>query len=108
MIRIKGRHFIQREQFMTRKEPGSPFLKNASEILFSCLNKPLTLEQREKLAIELAANMLREANRIMTGAEKRRQAELARMMRDPTGKVFTTSMTDQCFRSRKSRRVADQ
>ena len=30
------------------------------------------------------------------------------MMRDPIGKVFTTSMTDECFRSHKSARVANQ
>lgn len=93
---------------MTVKEPESIFLKKAAEILSSCQSKPLTLEQREKLTIELAANMLREANRTMTCSEKRIQAELSRMMRDPCGKVFTTSMTDQCFRSHKSSRVADQ
>ncbi len=30
------------------------------------------------------------------------------MMRDPRGKAFTTTMTDQCFRSKKSSRVAHQ
>ncbi len=33
---------------------------------------------------------------------------IARMMADPNGKAFTTSMTDQCFRSSDSARVADQ
>ncbi len=93
---------------MTVKEPGSKYLQQAMQILSSSQGKPLTLEQREKLAIELAANMLKEANRTMTWSEKQIQAELSRMMRDPSGKVFTTSMTDQCFRSHKSARVANQ
>jgi RHH-type proline utilization regulon transcriptional repressor/proline dehydrogenase/delta 1-pyrroline-5-carboxylate dehydrogenase len=93
---------------MTGTEPSSSYLKEAIQILFSNHGKTLSLEQREKLAIELAANMLNEANRTMTRVEKRIQAELSRMMRDPIGKVFTTDMTDQCFRSHKSERVADQ
>ncbi len=93
---------------MTVTEPSSPYLKEAMQILSSHHGKTLSLEQREKLAIELAANMLNEANRTMTGAEKRIQTELSRMMRDPIGKVFTTHMTDQCFRSHSPSRVADQ
>lgn len=93
---------------MTISEPGSLFIKEAMQILSSTRGKSLNLDQREKLAIQLAANMLSEANRTMTWSEKKIQAELSRMMRDPIGKVFTTDMTDQCFRSHKSSRVADQ
>jgi RHH-type transcriptional regulator, proline utilization regulon repressor / proline dehydrogenase / delta 1-pyrroline-5-carboxylate dehydrogenase len=97
-----------KEQVMTITEPGSPYLKEAMQILASNHGKTLTLEQREKLAVELAAHMLNEANRTMNGSEKRTQAELSRMMQDPIGKVFTTNMTDQCFRSHKASRMADQ
>src|SRR5690349_20096742 len=93
---------------MTITEPGSSFIKEAMQILSSTRGKSLNLDQREKLSIQLAANMLSEANRTMTWSEKRIQAQLSRMMRDPIGKVFTTDMTDQCFRSRRSSRVADQ
>ncbi len=93
---------------MTIRETHSRYLKEAMQILSSHHGKILSLEQREKFAIELAANMLKEANRTMTWSEKRIQAELSRMMRDPLGKVFTTNMTDQCFRSSQSSRVADQ
>src|SRR3989338_2445682 len=84
------------------------FMQSAQEQLQSVRGKTLTLEEREKAAVELAAEMLQEANRTITFAEKRTQAELARMMRDPRGKAFTTSMTDQCFRSHRSHRVASQ
>ena len=93
---------------MTVTEPDSAYLKESIKILSSHRGKTLPLEQRETLAIELAANMLNEANRTMTRSEKRIQAELSRMMRDPIGKAFTTHMTDQCFRSHKVKRIADQ
>src|ERR1700722_2071500 len=83
-------------------------IEKAKQILSSHRGKPLSLQQREKLAIELAAHMLTEANRTMTGSEKRIQAELSRMMGDPVGKVFTMAMTDQCFRSHNTARIADQ
>lgn len=93
---------------MTHRESESSFMEQARNQLESIKGKTLTLEQREAAAVELAANMLKEANRTMTWEEKKLQAELARMMRDPKGKAFTTSMTDQCFRSRKTARVANQ
>lgn len=93
---------------MTINESGSLYLKEAMRILSSSRGKRLTPQEREKFAIELAANMLTEANRTMSWSEKRIQAELSRMMRDPVGKVFTTEMTDQCFRSHKSSRIANQ
>lgn len=93
---------------MTRKEYESPHLRRAQEILSSVDGKKLSLDERILLAIELAATMLKEANRTMTWSEKKTQAELARMMRDPHGKVFTTNMTDQCFRSHRKARIANQ
>jgi RHH-type proline utilization regulon transcriptional repressor/proline dehydrogenase/delta 1-pyrroline-5-carboxylate dehydrogenase len=88
--------------------PPSHTLQEAVEILDTAKGKILTVSQRQKLAVELAALMLEEANKIQTRAEKKRQSELARMMLDPRGKAFTTMMTDQCFRSKKSGRVAHQ
>ncbi len=68
----------------------------------------LTPEERKDKAIDFAADMLNEARRLRTQHEKSIQEQLARMMNDPIGKAFVTSMTDQCFRSQDSRRVADQ
>lgn len=93
---------------MTARPSESEHLKHARQILSNAQGKPLSLDQREKLSVELASSMLKEANRTITRSEKHIQAELSRMMRDPTGKVFTTSMTDQCFRSHKNSRIADQ
>lgn len=93
---------------MTIQEAESEYLKQAKQILSSAQGKKLLPEEHIKLAVDLAATMLKEANRTITRKEKKIQAELSRMMRDPIGKVFTTSMTDQCFRSHKSSRVANQ
>lgn len=84
------------------------YLDEAIEILDSVKGKSQSLAERKRLAIELAALMLREASRTMTSSEKAVQEQLTRLMRDPIGKAFTTAMTDECFRSSSHRRVADQ
>src|SRR4029079_9080091 len=58
--------------------------------------------------IHLADLLLQEANRTQTSKEKKMQAELARMMDDAKGKTFTMSFTDECFRSNRPPRIADQ
>jgi RHH-type transcriptional regulator, proline utilization regulon repressor / proline dehydrogenase / delta 1-pyrroline-5-carboxylate dehydrogenase len=83
-------------------------MQKAIDQLEQVKGKKLSLEEREKAAIDLASHMLQEAVRTQTYKEKRRQEQLSRMMKDPLGKAFTTSMTDQCFRSRTSSRVANQ
>lgn len=93
---------------MSKMSPPSRYLQEAFEILDATKGKILTIGQRQKLAVELASAMLLEANKIQTHSEKKRQSELARMMIDPRGKAFTTTMTDQCFRSKKSGRIAHQ
>ncbi|NGX51447.1 MAG: Bifunctional protein PutA, partial [Chlamydiae bacterium] len=78
------------------------------DLLASAMGAPHTLEQREQRAIELASHMLTESNRRLTKEEKKRYGELSRMMHDPVGKVFITSLTDQCFRSHDNSRIANQ
>ncbi len=86
----------------------SVLIQKARAQLEAIKGKTLTLVERKDQAIALAALLLEEARRIQTPAEKRQQAELAGMMHDPIGKIFTTLVTDQCFRSRRSQRIADQ
>lgn len=80
----------------------------ARAIIASVQGKQLSQEARSQQAIALATLMLTEAQAIQTSSERCIQDQLARMMQDPQGKRFTTQMTDQCFRSRNSWRVADQ
>ncbi len=86
----------------------SPHILRAQEIIASAKNQKLSPSEHQEKAIELAAEMLLEAERIQTRKEKSIQAQLARMMDDPKGKAFTTSMTDECFRSSRSSRIANQ
>lgn len=88
--------------------PTSADLEEAYELLEHVRAKPQSLAERKRLAIDLAALMLREASRNMSSQEKAVQEQLSRMMHDPTGKAFTTAMTDECFRAHSHRRVADQ
>jgi RHH-type proline utilization regulon transcriptional repressor/proline dehydrogenase/delta 1-pyrroline-5-carboxylate dehydrogenase len=86
----------------------SKHLQKALEYIESVKGQSLSFESREKKAVDLASEMLQEATKTQTHSEKRRQHQLARMMNDEKGKAFTTSMTDECFRSRASYRIADQ
>lgn len=86
----------------------SPNIAAAQKLLAEVHSSPLSLEERKKYTLRLAALILDEAEKVHTPSERKRQAELARMMKDPLGKAFTTAMTDQCFRSKNSKRIADQ
>jgi RHH-type proline utilization regulon transcriptional repressor/proline dehydrogenase/delta 1-pyrroline-5-carboxylate dehydrogenase len=93
---------------MPIKESGSKYFEDAKGSIAKVRGKKLSETERESEAIALAANMLLEAERTMTLSEKSTQAELHRLMHDRMGKAFTTLMTDQCFRSHRPARVADQ
>lgn len=80
----------------------------AQKLLDSVREQKHSLAELEEKAIALAALILFEATHLQTHAEKSRQQQLARMMIDPSGKDFTTAMTDQCFRSDNVSRIADQ
>lgn len=86
----------------------TPLITQASNLIQEVKGKVLSMEERKVLSIELASLMLEEARGTQTRFEKRQQRQLARMMDDPKGKVFTTTMTDECFRSQNVRRVAHQ
>ena len=59
-------------------------------------------------AIELAADLLREARILQTPQERRQQSELDRMIGHDADKATLVEMTDQAFRTHTPRRVADQ
>lgn len=86
-----------------------PPLIQAKKILDSLGEQPsLSAEKKEEKAINLANFLLEESIRIQTHQEKKTQKELARMMEDSQGKAFTIKMTDECFRSHRSKRIANQ
>lgn len=93
---------------MSHEPSESQTMHQARDLLSTVMGAPLTLDEREKKAIELAAHILSESNSRMTKQERKRYGELHRMMQDPVGKVFITAMTDQCFRSHNHKRIADQ
>lgn len=83
-------------------------IEKAKSLLAAAHGQTMSPEKRSQVAVELAALMLQEAQATQTAEEKEMQAQLSRMMQDPKGKLFTTCMTDQCFRSNDTSRVADQ
>lgn len=84
------------------------FIAKARTLIEAAKNRTLSTEERRDQAIDLAVLLLSEARRIQSHSEKRQQEQLARMMEDPIGKLFTTQMTDQCFRTQRPYRTADQ
>jgi RHH-type proline utilization regulon transcriptional repressor/proline dehydrogenase/delta 1-pyrroline-5-carboxylate dehydrogenase len=59
-------------------------------------------------AVRLAAELQREAVRLQSSAERRQQAELARMLTSPADKATLVELTDQAFRSHQAARTAEQ
>jgi len=85
-----------------------PKLEKAKQCIQSVKGKQLPLEERVQLATELAALILSAAEHFQTNKEKQVQKNLAKMMNDPIGKIFTTAFTDQSFRSTRYARIANQ
>lgn len=59
-------------------------------------------------AVQVARRLQLRAQELQTSAEKRQQAELARMLHTPSDKATLVQLTDQAFRPRSAARVADQ
>ncbi|MEM7134265.1 MAG: bifunctional proline dehydrogenase/L-glutamate gamma-semialdehyde dehydrogenase [Chloroflexota bacterium] len=66
---------------------------------------PETLAER---AVDLAAQLLTEAQSQQTVDEKRQAVKIAGMMNDPLGKLMTMALSDQAFRSHDPARINDQ
>lgn len=88
--------------------PTAEFIDKVSTILTNVKGKIVPIEELQEKAIDLAALILKEAQKVQSGSEKAKQEQLARMMKDSKGKIFAAAMTDQCFRSQNNWRVADQ
>ena len=86
----------------------SPEMIKAQETLAKIREKKVSADERSALAVKLASLMLHEAHKTETSKEKKLHARLARLMNDPQGKVFTTALTDQAFRSHSVSKVANQ
>jgi RHH-type proline utilization regulon transcriptional repressor/proline dehydrogenase/delta 1-pyrroline-5-carboxylate dehydrogenase len=87
---------------------GDDLLREIKSLINKVRGATLAETRRQKLAIELAQLMWQAAKYVETAKERRQQRLLARLMEDSKGRVFITQMTDQCFRSTDSSRVADQ
>lgn len=83
-------------------------LEKAKQCIQSVKGKSLKPEERAILTLELASFIFSSAEYFQTIKEKQQQKNLAKMMEDPTGKIFTTYLTDQSFRSNRYSRTANQ
>lgn len=65
-------------------------------------------EKRIEDAITLTSLLLQISKEEQKPEEKQQQAMLAQLMEHPSGKIFITELTDQCFRTENNTRIADQ
>src|SRR6266496_1644969 len=66
-------------------------------------SRPLTIQK----ALFLARRLQARANELQTPAEKRQQAELDRMLQNPSDKATLAQMTDQAFRTADPHRAVE-
>src|SRR5213596_1435535 len=59
-------------------------------------------------AVALARELQTRATELQSPAERRQQAELDRMLRNPADKATLVQLTDQAFRSHTAARTAEQ
>ncbi len=81
-------------------------LGDAKDILLKCKGKPLSLEEKIRLAISLAICLIEISQQLANNLNF--QKEIGRMVKDANGKVLATEIADQIFRSRSNKRTADQ
>ncbi len=83
-------------------------IQRALQLLDSVRGKKLLQVERVQKAIDLAVCLFEATQREATTKEKTRERWLGKMAGDPVGRLFLTSMADQCFRSQSNARTADQ
>lgn len=83
-------------------------IKKAQEILQGVSGQKLSRGERSEQAIALAALLVQATHEEKTDKEKKEEAELARLLNDPKGIQFLTSLTDQAFRTRCKKRTQEQ
>ena len=83
-------------------------LDTANEILERARKEVLEENEIKKTSIQLAEFVLNEALKKQNRKEKQENDQISRMLNDERGKAFSLFLTDQCFRSKDSYRVADQ
>ncbi|MCM8535861.1 MAG: bifunctional proline dehydrogenase/L-glutamate gamma-semialdehyde dehydrogenase [Lentisphaeraceae bacterium] len=83
-------------------------LSQAQNIIDQVKTQDFDDSELVELSIQLAKVLIKSANEIQSRDEYNQMEQLNRLMKDPAGKQFTTSMTDECFRSEDNRRIANQ
>lgn len=87
---------------------NSQYIDNARTIIQNAQGKTLSEKERCLQSIALAKNILIEALSLQTPKEKKWQSQIAAMANNAKVKGLILSITDQCFRSDQSKRIADQ
>lgn len=83
-------------------------VQSSPDQLAAARGRPISDQELAQAAVDLAAELLQDANRRQSPAEYQQARKIARMMEDPHGKTLTIALSDQVFRSHRPARIADQ
>ncbi len=86
----------------------SPHHNLICDILQNVKGKPLSLEERQKLSIDLSSLFLKEAIHNLTASEKKGFSILSKMIDNPSNKALIIQIIDICFLSRSPSRIVDK
>jgi RHH-type transcriptional regulator, proline utilization regulon repressor / proline dehydrogenase / delta 1-pyrroline-5-carboxylate dehydrogenase len=93
---------------MAKESSESLQIRKIFEILKSIEGKQLTTKEKQNLTIEVAEYLLNDAKKNLTRIEKKQKKIISKMIRNSNIKGFFILIFDQCLRTKKSLRVADQ
>ncbi len=82
--------------------------ENKARDLLDSIQGPLSSENRQRLAIELAEYLLQAVQEDMSLEERKKSKKRSGLMRDLQARHLLVALADQALRSRNSARVADQ
>ena len=80
-------------------------IKQAQTIVNEVKGQALSVDALTEKAVTLAGALLEAAQVQQSGEEKQQAAKIEGRMRDPLGKVMTTALADQAFRSHAPARI---
>jgi len=89
-------------------EEYSVCLQKAIEKLASLRGLALSEEQIESSSIEIAKALWNASSELQTTKAKKEAKQLSLMMKDLSGKAFTTYLSDRCFRSSSGSKIIDE
>jgi len=93
---------------MSTKVYDSAYVSDAISLIQSVEGTPQSIEEREKLATDLAGLICKEAKNLFSNFTTKDNKFFINLLQDEDGKAFLTALVDQCCRSTSNKKIIDQ